>query len=54
MWSWFSRKLIEVSRFRFDEFIKFDEFVSGLLVVQTLQVVSIVMIGNNKFPVVKL
>ena len=32
---------IEVSRFRFDEFIKFDEFVNMLLVVQTLQVVFV-------------
>ena len=29
---------IEVSRFRFDESIKFDEFVNRLPVVQTLQV----------------
>ena len=32
----------EVSRFRCDEFIKFDEFVNKLLVVQILQVVFIV------------
>ena len=45
---------IEVSGFRFDEFIKFDEFVNRLLVVQTLQMVFIVMIGNKRLPVVKL
>ena len=33
---------IEVSRFIFDEFTKFDEFLNMLLVVQTLQVVFIV------------
>ena len=28
---------IEISRFRFDEFIEIDEFVNRLLVLQTLQ-----------------
>ena len=32
-------------RFRFDEFIKFDEFVNRLLVVQTLQ--EVVFIVND-------
>ena len=33
---------IEVSRFRFDEFIKFNEFENRLPVDETLQVVFIV------------
>ena len=33
--------LFKVSRFRFVEFIKFDEFVNKLLVIQTLQVVFV-------------
>ena len=35
-------KLIEVSRFRSDEFIEFNEFVNRLPVDKTLQVVFIV------------